>query len=58
MLPEKPDFAPDFWRRFAQAARRNAELVEDDFIAETLLDIAQMYDEIAEHADRRQRKRA
>jgi hypothetical protein len=53
---EKLDFAPDFWRKRAEEARRLAELIEDNFTAETLLDIARQYDELAEHAERRQRR--
>jgi hypothetical protein len=35
---------------------RLAELTEDDFTAENLLDIAHQYDELAEHGARRQRR--
>jgi hypothetical protein len=40
-MPEKLEFAPDFWRKRAVEARRVAELIED---AESLLDIARQYD--------------
>jgi hypothetical protein len=55
-MPEKLEFAPDF---LAQACRGRRRLVElrDNFTAETLLDIARQYDELAEHAERRQRRR-
>ncbi len=56
-MPEKLEFAPDFWRKRAAEARRLAELIDDDFTAETLLDIAVQYEELAEHAERRQRQR-
>jgi hypothetical protein len=55
-MPEKLEFAPDFWRARAEEARRLAELIEDNFTAESLLDIARQYDELAEHAERRQRR--
>jgi hypothetical protein len=52
-MPETIEFSPDYWRKRAQEARRLAELIYDDFTAETLLDIAGQYDELAEHAERR-----
>ena len=56
-MPEKLEFAPSYWRQGAQEARRLAELIDDDFIGETLLEIALQYDELAEHAEKRQRTR-
>jgi hypothetical protein len=56
-MPEKLEFAPDFWRKRAEEARRLAELIDDNFTAETLLDIAVQYEELAEHAERRLRQR-
>ena len=56
-MPEKLAFAPDLWRKRAEEARRLAELIEDNFTAETLVDIALQYDELAERAERRQRRR-
>jgi hypothetical protein len=56
-MPEKLEFAPDFWRKRPDEARRLAELIEDNFTAESLLDITVQYDELAEHAERRQRRR-
>jgi hypothetical protein len=56
-MPEKLEFAPDLWRKRAEEARRLAELIEDNFTAETLVDIALQYDELAERAERRQRRR-
>jgi hypothetical protein len=32
-MPEKLEFAPDFWRKRADEARRLAELIEDNFTA-------------------------
>ena len=55
-MPEKLEFAPDFWRKRAEEARKLAELIEDDFTAETLLDIALQYDELAEYDEQRQRR--
>lgn len=56
-MPEKLEFAPDYWRKRAAEARRLAELIEDNFTAETLLNIARQYDELVEHAERRLRQR-
>ena len=56
-VPEKLELAPDFWRKRAAEARRLAKLIEDDFAGETLLEIARQYDELIEHAKRRQRRR-
>jgi hypothetical protein len=55
-MPEKLDLAPDYWRKRGDEVRKLAELVEDDFTAETLLDIAAQYGELAEHAERRLRR--
>ena len=46
-------------RQFTRAAeaRRFAELIDDNFTAESLLDIALQCEELAEHAQRRQRQR-
>ena len=57
MAPDKLQFAPDYWRQRAAEARRFAELIDDDFTAESLLDIALQYEELAEHAQRRHRQR-
>jgi hypothetical protein len=54
-MPEKLEFAPDYWRKRAEEVRRLADLIEDNFTAETLLEIAVQYEELAEHAKRRQR---
>ncbi len=56
-MPEQLEFAPDYWRQRAAEARRFAELIADNYTAETLLDIALRYDELAEHAERRLRQR-
>jgi hypothetical protein len=56
LIPEKLEFAPDLWRKRAEEARRLAELIEDNFTAD-LVDIALQYDELAERAERRQRRR-
>jgi hypothetical protein len=56
-MPEKLDLAPDYWRKRADEVRKLAELVEDNFTAETLLDISAQYGELAEHAERRLRRR-
>jgi hypothetical protein len=53
LMPHKLELAPDFWRKRAEEARRLAELIEDNFTAEGLLDIALQYDELAERAERR-----
>jgi hypothetical protein len=53
---EMPIMPPDFWRKRGEEARRLAELIEDNFTAETLLDIALQYDELGEQAERRQRR--
>ena len=50
------EFAPDYWRKRAAETRRLAELI-NNFTAETLLDIAVQYEELAEHAERRLRQR-
>jgi hypothetical protein len=56
-MPEQLEFAPDFRRKRVEDARRLAELIADNYTAETLLDIALRYDELAEHAQRRLRQR-
>ena len=55
-MSEKLKFAPDFWRKRAEEAGRLAEMIKDNFTAESLLEIARQYDELAEHAERRQRR--
>jgi hypothetical protein len=55
-MPKKLEFAPDFWRARAEEARRLAELIDDAFTRETILDIALQYQELADHAERRQRR--
>jgi hypothetical protein len=55
-MAKKLEFAPDYWRKSAAEAQRLSELIEDNFTAATLLDIAGQYDELAERAERRQRK--
>ena len=52
-MPNKLEFAPDYWRKRAAETRGLAELIEDNYTAETLLEIALRYDELAEHAERR-----
>jgi hypothetical protein len=54
-MSEKLEFAPDYWRKRAAESQRLSELIEDNFTAETLLDIAGQYNELAEHAERRLR---
>lgn len=49
-------FAPDFWRKHVTEARRLADLIDDSFTREVLLDIALQYEELVEHAWRRQRQ--
>jgi hypothetical protein len=56
-MAEKLEFAPDYWRQRAQETRRFADLIDDDFTADTLFDIASQYDMLAERAARRQRRR-
>jgi hypothetical protein len=53
MMPNKLEFAPDYWRKRAAETRGLAELIEDNFTAETLLEIALRYEELALHAERR-----
>jgi hypothetical protein len=55
-MPEKLEFAPDYWRQRAEETRRFAELIDDDFTADTLIDIANQYDLLAERAARRRRR--
>ena len=55
-MPDQLEFALDFWRERAEEARRLSELIEDNFTAETLLDIAGQYDMLAERGERRQRR--
>ena len=47
-MPNKLEFAPDYWRKRAAETRGLAELIEDNYTAETLLNIAGQYDELAE----------
>jgi len=51
------EFPPDYWRESAAEVRRLAELIDDNFTAETLLEIALQYDELAVHAERRSSQR-
>ena len=53
MMPNKLESAPDYWRKRAAETRGLAELIEDNFTAETLLDIALRYDELALRAEQR-----
>jgi len=53
----KLEFPPDYWRESAAEVRRLAELIDDNFTAETLLEIALQYDELAVHAERRSSQR-
>jgi hypothetical protein len=53
VMPNKLEFAPDYWRKRAAETRGLAELIEDHFTAETLLEIAQRYDELALRAEQR-----
>jgi hypothetical protein len=55
-MPQKLEFAPDYWRKLAAEARRLAELIDDNFTGETLLEIALQYGELAKHAKRRLRR--
>ena len=43
---------PTSRRKRAEEVRKLAELIEDRFISETLLDIARQYEEVAERAER------
>jgi hypothetical protein len=52
-MPNKLEFAPDYWRKRAAETRGLAELIEDNFTAETLLEIALRYDELAMRAEQR-----
>jgi hypothetical protein len=52
-MPSKLEFASDYWRKRAAETRRLAELIEDNFTAETLLEIALRYDELALRAEQR-----
>ena len=56
-MPEKLEFAPDFWGKRAEEARKLAELIEVRFISETLLDIARQYEEVGERAERLLRRK-
>jgi hypothetical protein len=56
-MPEKLNLAAYYWRERADEVHKLAALVEDNFTAETLLDIATRYGELAEHAERRLRRR-
>ena len=56
-MPEQLEFASDFWRKRAEEVRKLAELIEDSFISETLLDIARQYEEVAERAERLLRRK-
>jgi hypothetical protein len=46
-MPNKLEFAPDYWCNRAAETRGLAELIEDNYTAEALLDIALRYDELA-----------
>ena len=50
-MPNKLEFAPDYWRKRAAETRGLAELIEDHFTADALLDIARRYDELAWRAE-------
>jgi hypothetical protein len=50
-MPNKLEFAPDYWRKRAAETRGLAELIEDNFTAETLSEIALRYDELALRAE-------
>jgi hypothetical protein len=52
-MPNKLEFAPDYWRHRGAETRGLAELIEDNVTAETLLDIALRYDELALRAEQR-----
>jgi hypothetical protein len=52
-MPNKLEFAPVYWRKRAVETRGLAELIEDHFTAETLLEIALRYDELALRAGQR-----
>jgi hypothetical protein len=56
-MPEKLELSSEYWRKRADEVRKLAVLVEDNFTAETLLDIAGLYVELAERSERRQRQR-
>jgi hypothetical protein len=52
-MPKKLEFASDYWRKRAAETRGLAELIEDHFTAQTLLEIALRYDELALRAEHR-----
>ncbi len=54
---DKLEFSSDYWRPRSEEARRLAELIDDAFTRETVLDIALQYEELVEHAERRRRQR-
>ncbi len=56
LMLEKLEYSPDFWRKRAEETRRLAELIEDNFTAETLLEIALRYDELVLYAEQQQRR--
>jgi hypothetical protein len=50
------ELSPDYWRKRAEEARTISEMMQDKFTRETMEDIARQYDELAERAERRQRR--
>jgi hypothetical protein len=56
-MPENLEMSPDYWRTRAEEVRRLAELIDDNFTGETLLEIALQYDQLALYAEQRQRQR-
>ena len=49
-MSEKLELSPEYWRKRAGEARTIAEMITDDLARETMFDIAQQYDELAEPA--------
>ena len=55
-MPEKLELSPEYWRKRGEEARTIAEMITDNFARDTMFDIARQYDELAERAERRQRR--
>jgi len=55
-MHQQLELSPEYWRKRASEARTIAEMITDDFTLEAMFDIARQYDELAERAERRQRR--
>jgi hypothetical protein len=53
---EQLELSPEYWRKCTGEARTIAEMITDDFTRDTMFGIARQYDELAERAERRQRR--